>query len=138
MKWLSEFISRRRKAIVIIFLALSLVSVLLFLLTPVNYNMMDYLPEDANSTKALNIMQEEFSQPLPNLNVMAENVSVMQALDIKDKIAEADHVSEVLWLDDALDIKTPLEVQDKASVETYYKEPERRRHFHTGRFGQYL
>ena len=122
VKWLSEFISRRRKAIVIIFLAASLVSVLLFLLTPVNYNMMDYLPEDANSTKALNIMQEEFSQPLPNLNVMAENVSVVQALDIKKKIAEADHVSEVLWLDDALDIKTPLEVQDKSSVETYYKD----------------
>ena len=101
MRWLSEFVDRHKKSIIIItFVAVSLVGVLLFLLTPVNYNMMDYLPEDANSTKALNLMQEEFDQPLPNLNVMVENVSLTQALDIKERIASADYVKEVLWLDD--------------------------------------
>ena len=96
MRWLSEFVDRHKKSIIITFVAVSLVGVLLFLLTPVNYNMMDYLPEDANSTKALkalNLMQEEFDQPLPNLNVMVENVSLTQALDIKERIASADYRS---------------------------------------------
>ncbi len=122
IKWLSEFIDRHKKAIIITFMVVSLVSVVLFLLTPVNYNMMDYLPEEANSTKALELMQSEFDQPLPNLNVMVEDVSLMEALDIKEKIAQADYVKEVLWLDDSMDIRIPLEVQDAASVETYYKD----------------
>lgn len=122
MRWLSDFIDRHKKSIIIIFVAVSLVGVLLFLLTPVNYNMMDYLPEDANSTKALNLMQEEFDQPLPNLNVMVENVSLTQALKIKEQIVDADYVKEVLWLDDTVDMQTPLQVQDTAAVETYYKD----------------
>ena len=122
MRWLSEFVDRHKKSIIITFVAVSLVGVLLFLLTPVNYNMMDYLPEDANSTKALNLMQEEFDQPLPNLNVMVENVSLTQALDIKERIAGADYVKEVLWLDDTVNLQTPLQVQDTATVETYYKD----------------
>ena len=122
MRWLSEFVDRRKKAIIITFVAVSLVGVLLFLLTPVNYNMMDYLPEDANSTRALKLMQEEFDQPLPNLNVMVENVSLMQALEIREQIAGADYVKEVLWLDDTVNLKTPLQVQDTSTVETYYKD----------------
>ena len=122
MNWLSEFVDRHKKSIIITFVAVSLVGVLLFLLTPVNYNMMDYLPEDANSTKALNLMQKEFDQPLPNLNVMVENVSLTQALKIKEQIANSDYVKEVLWLDDTVNLQTPLQVQDTATVETYYKD----------------
>lgn len=122
MKVFADFVNRYKKLIIAVFLLASFLGILLFLLTPVNYNMMDYLPEEANSTKALNIMQDEFDQPLPNLNVMVENVSLMQAVEIKEKIAKADHVKEVLWLDDSLNLKTPLEMQDKQAVETYYKD----------------
>lgn len=31
-------------------------------------------------------------------------------------------VTDVTWLDDAIDIKMPLEVADKDTVETYYKD----------------
>lgn len=122
MKWLSEMIDRHKVGIILCFIAVSLVGVLLFLLTPVNYNMMDYLPEEANSTKALALMQQEFDQPLPNLNVMVPDVSLTEALEIKERIAGASHVKQVLWLDDTLDLKTPLEMQDAAAVETYYKD----------------
>ena len=122
MKWLSEWIDRHKVGIILAFIAVSLVGVVLFLLTPVNYNMMDYLPEEANSTKALTLMQQEFDQPLPNLNVMVPDVSLTEALEIKGRIAGASHVKQVLWLDDTLDLKTPLEVQDAAAVETYYKD----------------
>lgn len=122
MRWLSDFTYRHKKSIIITFVAVSLVGVLLFFLTPVNYNMMDYLPEDANSTKALYLMQEEFDQPLPNLNVMVENVSLTQEQEIKSQIAGADYVKEVLWPDDTVDLRTPLEVQDTATVEAYYKD----------------
>ena len=122
MAWLSDFIRRYKKMIIVLFVAASAIGVVLFLCTPVNYNMMDYLPDKANSTQALKIMQEEFDQPLPNLNVMIEDVSLAEALDYKEKISNADYVKEVLWLDDTTDLDTPIEVQDTDTVETYYKD----------------
>ena len=121
MAWLSDFVNRYKRSIIILFVLASLIGVILFLCTPVNYNMMDYLPDKANSTQALEVMQEEFDQPLPNLNVMIENIGLAEALDYKSRIAEAEYVKEVLWLDDTIDLDIPIEVQDTDTVETYYK-----------------
>lgn len=84
--------------------------------------MNSYLPEDSKSTIALNIMEEEFEGGIPNARVMVRDVSVGEALDYKEKLESVDGVLEVTWLDDAIDIKQPLEFQDKATVEDYYKD----------------
>lgn len=122
MELLYHLIIRYPKKVILFFGLASVISVILFLCTGINYNMLDYLPEQANSTIALDKMNEEFDQPIPNLNIMVEDVSLMEALEIKQKISEAEYVTEVLWLDDALDLKKPLEVQDQATAEMYYKD----------------
>lgn len=122
MKQLTDFIYKHKKGIIVSFMLFSFLCVALFFLTPVNYNMMDYLPKEANSTQALDIMQKEFDQPLPNLNVMVEDVSLTQALEIKNKISKVNYVKEVLWLDDTINLKTPLEMQNSKTVQTYYKD----------------
>ncbi len=40
----------------------------------------------------------------------------------KEKLGEIDGVTDVTWLDDAVDVKQPLETQDTDTVETYYKD----------------
>ncbi len=122
MNFLYRLIVRNPKKILFLFGIASVISIVLFLCTGINYNMLDYLPEEANSTIALDKMNEEFEQPIPNLNVMVEDVSLTEALEIKENIAAAEYVKEVLWLDDAVDIKQPLEIQDSESVEMYYKD----------------
>lgn len=122
MKYLYDMIIKNPKKVIAFFGIASVISIVLFLCTGINYNMLDYLPEQANSTIALNKMNEEFDEPIPNLNIMVEDVSLPEALEIKQKIAEAEYIAEVLWLDDAVDVKQPLEVQDSASVEMYYKD----------------
>lgn len=122
MNKLAKFISQHKKGIIAAFVALSLIGAVFFLCTPINYNMMDYLPAEANSTLALDEMEAEFDQPIPNLNIMVEDVSLTEALEIKEKIAASDHVIEVLWLDDSVDLKTPIEMEDTVAVETYYKD----------------
>lgn len=122
MDRLYKLIVKNPKKVIVFFVAASLVSVVLFLCTGINYNMLDYLPAEANSTLALEKMNQEFDQPIPNLNIMVEDVSLPQALELKERIAGAEHIVEVLWLDDAVDIKIPLEVQDTATIEMYYKD----------------
>ncbi len=116
----------RRKAVVLVFLAVTLISALLISKVVVNYNMVDYLPKGTNSTEAINIMRDEFGGELPNANVMINGVTVQQALEYKEKLAAVKGITEVTWLDNVIGIDVlkgmPLEYLDKSTVEAYYKD----------------
>lgn len=107
--------------IIIVFLILTVICAGLSTLVGVNYNFADYLPKDAPSTNALNVMEEEYSQPIPNMRVVIYDVSIPDALEYKEKIEKAEGVKEVTWLDDSIDIYEPLELADQDTVETWYK-----------------
>ena len=122
MERISNAVIKNRKIIVAIFLAVTVISSFLLFFVSVNYDMVDYLPKDANSTQALSIMEEEFAAAVPNLRVMVNDVSLQQALDYKDKLGNVEGVSGVMWLDDVEDLKTPVEMMEPDSVEAYYKD----------------
>lgn len=110
-----------RKAVVAVFSVVALVCAVMALFVRVNYNMVDYLPEEAQSTKAVEIMNEEFTAPVPNARVLVHNVSVQEALAQKERLAALEGIDDVMWLDDVMDVTEPLELTDAATVETYYK-----------------
>ncbi|MCT1577667.1 MMPL family transporter [Oceanobacillus kimchii] len=116
-----NIIIRFKKSVVILFFVLMVISAVAFLFVDVNYNMQDYLPEDAESTVGLDVMDEEFSSGVTNTNVMIENVTIQEAIDYKQEIESLDGVTEVLWLDDVVDLREPIEVADTDTVENYYK-----------------
>ncbi len=122
MNRISELIVKKRIPILIGTLVLLGIMIICALKVKINYNMMDYLPENANSTKAIKIMSENFDESMANCNVMVENVSITKAMEIKEKISKLEAISDVQWLDDVIDITEPLSVQDKETVEMYYKD----------------
>ncbi|WP_231687699.1 efflux RND transporter permease subunit [Bacillus sp. CHD6a] len=83
--------------------------------------MVDYLPDDAQSTKAMEIMEKEFTGAVPDTRVMIADVTIQEAVTFKEKLEAIDGVAEVIWLDDVVDLKTPLEIADQEMVESYYK-----------------
>ena len=121
MNHYTKFILKHRKMIIIVFLIVTVICAGLSTLVGVNYNFADYLPKDAPSTNALNVMEEEYSQPIPNMRVVVYDVSIPDALEYKEKIEKAEGVKEVTWLDDSIDIYEPLELADQDTVETWYK-----------------
>ena len=88
----------------------------------VNYDMNDYLPQDAQSTVALREMQNEFDGGIPNARVMIRDVTIPEALEYKEKIEAVEGVTEVTWLDDAVSITTPIAMLDADTVRNYYKD----------------
>ncbi len=88
----------------------------------VNYDMNSYLPEDAPSTVAMDVMEEEFDGAIPNARVMIKNVSQKEALKCKEKLEAVDGVSSVMWLDDNIPYNMPLSMYSKKLVDTYYKD----------------
>ncbi|MFD1336717.1 RND family transporter [Oceanobacillus iheyensis] len=119
---MSNIIIRFKKSVVILFFVLMIISAFAFLFVDVNYNMQDYLPKDAESTVGLDVMDEEFSSGVSNTNVMIEDVTIQEAMEYKQEIESMDGVTEVLWLDDAIDLREPIEVADTDTVENYYKD----------------
>ena len=122
MKKCANAVIDHKVVVVVISLLLMVIGGIFFFAVPVNYNLTDYLPEKANSTIALNKMEKEFDQPIPNFNVMIEDVDIPEALHLKECIEAADYVRAVTWLDDLIDVTEPLDMQNQEEVETYYKD----------------
>jgi predicted RND superfamily exporter protein len=125
MSTFSEVILRHRKAVIAVFVLLTVLSLVFMGLVTVNYKLSDYLPKDAQSTKALSLMKEEFGSSLPNARVMLKDVSVQQALSYKNQLKDIDGILSVTWLDDIVGLDTlgttPLAYLDSAITESYYK-----------------
>ena len=117
-----EWVVNHRKLVIAFYAVAVIVCAICKTQISVNYDMNDYLPEDSASTKALDLMDEEFAGGVPNARVMVKDVTIPQALSYEEKIEDVDGVSEVTWLDDAVSVDIPLETMDKDTVETYYKD----------------
>lgn len=118
---ISEHIVRKRRLILLLFSLLTLLSILLVPTVRVNYNMSKYLPEDMPTKQALMVMEEEFGLG-GTAQVMLTEVSIVEAKEIKNRIADIKGVKSVTWLDDIADITQPLEIHDTELVEEYYQE----------------
>lgn len=112
----------QRKKIIVLFLFLFVLCFFLSRMVSVNYDINDYLPPETESTVSLLVMQEEFEGGIPNARVMIGNITIPEALDYKEKLEAIDGVTDVTWLDDAVDIRVPLSTLDTDDVEAYYKD----------------
>ncbi|MGN1482046.1 efflux RND transporter permease subunit [Porcipelethomonas sp.] len=122
MKKFYEKVTAKPKLVIAVFVILAVVCALCKPFISVNYDMNDYLPDNSKSTVSLDVMNEEFDGGIPNVRVMVKDVTVPEAMEYKEKIQAVEGVSDVMWLDDSLNIDTPLEFQDKDAVESYYKD----------------
>ena len=120
MDGLTRGITRHKKLVIAVFLVAAVISAVLILGVSVNYDLTDYLPEDSESTIALDLMYEEFGSGVPNTRVMVQNLTLTGAVEMKEKIAQAPGVTGVMWLDDTQDMSTPIELMDSATVEQYW------------------
>jgi uncharacterized protein len=119
---IASWIIKHKKAVLIVFALLTVLSTAAQFFVKVNYNMVDYLPDEAEATRAMETMEEEFAGAVPDTRVMVTDVSIQEALAYKEKLEAIDGVTDVMWLDDMVDLKTPLEVADTDTVENYYKD----------------
>lgn len=115
-------IVKHRKIIIILFVIAAAVCAPLATTVQVNYDLADYLPPEARSTEAIDVMNSEFDQALPNTQVLLYDTTIPEALKYKEALAQTEGVVEVLWLDDTVDVRQPLATYDASTVEGYYKD----------------
>ena len=117
----TTFILKHRKWIISVFVIAAIICAGLSTMVGVNYSFADYLPDDAASTKALDTMEKEYDQSIPNMRVLIHDVSIPEVLSYKEKIEQTEGVEEVTWLDDSINIYEPLEDADPDTIDAWYK-----------------
>lgn len=122
MQTVFKKIVEHKKLIIFIFVLATILCAFLSQSVEVNYDLIDYLPDSAPSTVALDVMNDEFEDGVPNAQIMVSDISIPQALDIKEKIKSIEGVNDITWLDDVVDIHVPLKTLDQHTVESYYNQ----------------
>ena len=113
---------KHRKTVIAFYVIAAIICTFLSSFVSVNYTMADYLPDESASTIAINTMNDEYDAAIPNAHVMIEDVTIPEALQLKEKLSQVDGIEDVTWLDDSVDITQPLETIDTDVLETYYKD----------------
>ncbi|MGI6546506.1 MAG: efflux RND transporter permease subunit [Fastidiosipilaceae bacterium] len=120
MERIAKFVLKHRKLVLFFFLSATVVSIFLMPFVRVNYNLADYVPSDAPSTEAMREMEREFEQSIPNAQVYIPDISIPQALEYKRNMIGDANILDVIWLDDVVDLRQPLAMQDQQTVDGYY------------------
>ena len=95
-----------RVAILVAGILLLIPSVLGYIGTRVNYDVLTYLPEDIETMKGQEIMVNDFGTGAFSMFIV-DGMENKDVAALKAKIEKVDHVTQVLWYDSIADISIP-------------------------------
>ena len=104
-----RFIAKHRVLIILIAVILLIPAGIGYISTKINYDVLSYLPKSLETVYGQDVMVDEFGMGAFSM-VIVENMENKDVQKLKKEIEKVDHVSEVLWYDDALDITVPVEM----------------------------
>ena len=107
MKKIGKAIAKGRFLIFILALALLVPSAIGYLNTRVNYDILSYLPESLETVSGQDIMVDEFGMGAFSM-VIVEGMDNKDAAALETDLETVNHVKEVLWYDDMLDLSVPV------------------------------
>lgn len=106
---ISRFIVKQRDKILLIACLLLIPSIIGYLNTDINYDILSYLPEECESMKGQNILDKDFN--LASVGMLVTNdLSDKEVVKLENKVEKINGVKDVLWRDDVMDITFPREM----------------------------
>lgn len=104
-----KWIARKKYFILAMCLLLIIPSFIGISNTKINYDVLSYLPDSLETVKGQDIMVDDFGMGAFSM-VIVENMEEKDVVSLKEQMKKIDHVSEVIWYDDLLDISVPIEM----------------------------
>ncbi len=120
MDALTHYFIKHRWTILIIFGVLVAISLIAMQTVTVNYDLAEYLPESSMTKRAIAVMSDEFGYP-GMADVMVEDITIPQALELKQKLKAIEGVKSVTWLDDVVDVTLPESMLEGAYLKSFYQ-----------------
>ncbi|MBQ7505497.1 MAG: MMPL family transporter [Ruminococcus sp.] len=105
----AKAIVKSRVVILIIALILIVPSVLGMVFTRVNYDLLNYLPDNLDTVKGQHMLMDDFGKGAFSFLII-EDMDNKDVVKIEKKIKKVDHVDTVLWYADIADLSIPMEM----------------------------
>ena len=106
---LSKAVVKNRVLILIVALLLLIPSVLGMANTRINYDMLDYLPEDMDTVIGQNELLADFGKGAFSL-IVVEDMPAKDVAALRKRIEAVEHVDSVVWYDTVADLSVPMEI----------------------------
>ena len=106
---LSKAVVKNRVLILIVALLLLIPSVLGMANTRINYDMLDYLPEDMDTVVGQNELLDEFGKGAFSL-IVVEDMPAKDVAALRKRIEAVEHVDSAVWYDSLTDLNVPMEI----------------------------
>lgn len=109
-----------RIPIIIISILLLIPSIFGMMGTRINYDMLDYLPEDIDTVEGQNILLNDFGKGGFSL-VMVDGMKPNDVAKLQNKFKEINHVDTVLWYNSLADVNIPMELLPEKYYDVFNK-----------------
>lgn len=116
MNKISGFIIKKSRLVVIVSLLLLIPTLIGYILTPVNYDLLSYLPSNLDSVKGEKILEDDYnasSMTIVLVQTIDENgskISPNTVIKLKNSILQIENISAVLWSDNIIDSSVPGDI----------------------------
>ena len=105
----AKFIVDHKYFFALVALLLIIPSLLGFIATKTNYNILVYLPKDIETLKGQEILADDFNMGAFSISIV-ENASAKEMLEYENEIRKIDCVNEVMSIDDLTGTSIPKEI----------------------------
>jgi len=116
---LGKWITKHKNIILLVAVILLVPSAVGYVTTRVNYDVLSYLPATLETVEGQDILVDEFGMGAFSM-VIAEGMTMKEAADLEKQIEGINHVTDVLWYDDFLDISVPTEMMPKKLQDAFF------------------
>lgn len=121
MNKVSKAIAQSRMLILVIAFILLIPSVLGYLKTDVNYDILGYLPDELDTRIAQSILKDDFDCGSLGM-LIVENMENKDVSKLKEEVKKVEGVNDVIWIDDAIDLSVPKEILPEDIRDIFYSE----------------
>ena len=105
----SKAVVRGRVAILILTVLLMIPAVFGMLETRINYDMLNYLPDDMDTVIGQNALLENFGKGAFSF-IVVENMPEKDVAALQEKLESVEHVETVLWYNSLMDTSIPMQL----------------------------
>ncbi|WP_346868366.1 MULTISPECIES: efflux RND transporter permease subunit [unclassified Clostridium] len=119
MAKISKKIAESRVIILVLAFLLLIPSVLGFIKTKINYDILSYLPDDLETVKAEEILKRDFDCGSLSM-LIVEGMEDKDVAKIKEKVEKIQGVQKVLWINDVLDSPIPKDILPSSIQDVFY------------------
>ena len=110
MKKFSNFVVKNRVIILFISVLLVIPSVIGYIGTKTNYDILVYLPSDIETLKGQNILKDDFGIGAFSVSLVDRSINPKDLIELENQIRQIDGVSNVVSINDLTGTTIPLEM----------------------------